>query len=201
MKEKASILICLMLLVCASSYSQTNINCTPDQLGMQTTPMGRTLGYRRSTSDSTIFHIYLKQGDSEIRIEDDFRCNAAPVTRPWFESENKEYVFLMRGCGAACKVGYLIPTNPSEKIQELYNWLEIDLKSELIVSLDSDVNGLIVKVRDLRYDEEQVIRTSLKCNAAIINGCVAQVDTSERNITITWDEQVSDKVFKLALKN
>ena len=189
-----------LLIISYSVLAQEQNPCQFHSLGVETTPMGRTLEYRSSAADSLMYHVYLKLAEKEVKIGKDFFCNRAPVTRPWFDSENDNYVLLIRGCGAACKVGYLIPTDPSQEITIMYNWLDANLESEIIVSLGSDEEGLIVKVQDLRYNEVTEVKTNLRCNAAIINGCTDSISFSGRSFSIDWDPQVSTTPFSMELK-
>ena len=189
-----------LLFISLCTFAQEQNPCQFHSLGTETTPMGRTVEYRSSVEDSLKYHVYLKFAEQEIRLEEDFYCNRAPVSRPWFDSENEDYVLLIRGCGAACKVGYLIPTDPAQEITVMYNWLEANLENEVIVSLESDEDGLIVKVQDLRYDEAFEVKTNLPCNAAIINICSESISFSDRTFTINWDPRVSTSPFRLELK-
>ncbi len=141
------------------------------------TPLGRTISYRM-LNDSFYF---LEWEDSSYKrtLPDTFYLDGRI---PIFRTENKNYVVLEQGCGSPCWVGIFLPTNNSGKPHLIHEYLDYDLKNNLVVYVD-DTNS--IKILNLKTDEFEIHKTP-PCKSAFIGYCIDSISIRNKVLIYWW---------------
>ncbi len=195
------LLLTLSPLLCNGQDELPEDACHFHNLKTETTPLGRTIDYRK-VSDST-YHIYYGKRDRLRKIPNDFYCTAPVLTKPYLEHENKEFMFMSHRCGTACRIGTILPMDPRLKIKTIPYWLTYDLTKDVIVSMDYDFENQSMQIKLMELDtyEEKNFDTGVSCEYAVPIDCFQEVKIVEDKVIITWDKDVEAAPYEIGLKN
>src|ERR1035437_3714439 len=84
---------------------------------------------------------YVVQWGNSLKLKtcpDTLHVDGHETWIPEFIAENKDYVVLRQGCGNPCWVGYFLPLNDSVKPRYIHEYLDYDLKNNLVAFIKGD---------------------------------------------------------------
>ena len=138
---------------------------------------------------------YVVQWGNSLKLKtcpDTLHLDGHETWIPEFIAENKDYIVLRQGCGNPCWVGYFLPLNDSVKPRYIHEYLDYDLKNDLVAFINNKNNIGIINLRTgLTEDHKTKNRTSV-----FPGYCLDSLSVNDKTLNINgFQEQ------KLILKN
>lgn len=198
---KAVLFALLIPLTCLAQNNQVQDPCHFHNLQTETTPLGKTIDYRRI--NDSLYHIYYGQEDSLRRVPGEFYCDSPSTGRPSLYAENEQFIFLSNGCGTACRIGQVLPLAADLEIKVLPHWLTYDLDKNIIVSMDYGYadHSIFIKLMRLGPYKESVHKAPISCDYGIPIDCFKNVEIMENKVVVNWTEEIKAPPFEIPIRN
>jgi len=144
------------------------------------TPLGAILKLKIINDSS-----YIVQWGNSLKLKtcpDTFHLDAHETWIPEFIAENKDYIVLRQGCGNPCWVGYFLPLNDSVKPRYIHEYLDYDLKNNLVAFIKCDN---IIEIVNLKTSLKEDHKTK-NCTSVFLGYCIDSLSVKNKILKYKW---------------
>jgi hypothetical protein len=144
------------------------------------TPLGAILKLKIINDSS-----YVVQWGNSFKLKtcpDTLHLDGHETWIPEFIAENKDYIVLRQGCGNPCWVGYFLPLNDTIKPRYIHEYLDYDLKNNLVAFIKGDN---IIEIINLKTSLKEDHAT-LSCTSAFLGYCIDSLSVKDKILKYKW---------------
>ena len=128
---------------------------------------------------------YVVQWGNSLKLKtcpDTLHLDGHETWIPEFIAENKDYIVLRQGCGNPCWVGYFLPLNDSIKPRYIHEYLDFDLKNNLVAFIkDNNIIELVNLKTSLTEDHK-----TNNCTSAFLGYCIDSLSVKDKTMKYKW---------------
>ena len=144
------------------------------------TPLGKTINFK-IINDSC----YVIQWGNSLNLKtfpDTLKLDGHEAWIPRYITENKDYIVLRQGCGNPCWVGYFLTLNDSINPQYIHEYLDFDLKNNLVVYIKDNENIGIVNIKTGLTEDYK----TKKCGSIFPGYCIDIISLKNKTLKYIW---------------
>jgi len=128
---------------------------------------------------------YIVQWGNSLKLKtcpDTLLLDGHETWMPKLIAENKDYIVLRQECGNPCWVGYFLPLNDSIKPQYIHEYLDFDLKNNLVAFIKGDN---IIEILNLKTGLTEDHKTK-NCTSAFLGYCIDSLSIKDKILKYKW---------------
>jgi hypothetical protein len=128
---------------------------------------------------------YIVQWGNSLKLNtcpDTLHLDGHETWIPELIAENKDYIVLRQGCGNPCWVGYFLPLNESDTPRYIHEYLDFNLKNNLVAFIKSDN---IIEIVNLKTSLTEDHKTK-NCTSAFPGYCIDSLSVKDKILKYKW---------------